>query len=135
MIKKYLSNIWQKIKDFSVVHRMIISILLLFVGIFLITYGAILEPSIKSVNNYYSCKHSDIIAKKAGGGYYSPSKDLIVNYEKPGSISYKMVQLHELCHRIQHYENRSLYNTKRGAFINEVECNIESWKFWRWHTV
>ena len=103
--------------------------------IFLILYCALIGPSSESVNHAFSDNYDDILSEKTEGGLYNPNTDIITNYETPGTIFYKMIQLHELCHRIQHYENRSRYDTKMGAFLDELECNIASYKFWKWHTV
>jgi hypothetical protein len=96
---------------------------LILFGILVITGFFIYEEFI--IPSYISMRHSfnestrfDSSWEVVGRYYPSNNSIEILTNDTNGHIL-----KHELCHRVQHSENR-IYYSKFGRFINEVECNI-----------
>ena len=98
----------------------LIFIILVFYFIFLLLY-----PVFSSAyqDNYNKAFFLDKFLSDKNTGAYYPINDSIV-IRADNEKTYDKILKHELCHRNQHYENRTKY-TFWGRFINELECYLE----------
>ena len=111
-MRKILKLMMEKVDYLAKNHYKKTQFTLLVLGICTLIFGLFIGPSYMSTQHYYSDNYGEILGQKTSGGLYNPITDTITNYEKNGTIFYKVVQLHELCHQRQHHEHRSRYNTK-----------------------
>jgi len=90
---------------------------------FFLFFGAIVYPTYQSSKSYLN---NENFAYKKNSGYYDPNTDEIFVLSN-NTFIYKTIYNHELCHRYQHYNNKSFSGKK--IILREAECYIKMWTY------
>ena len=106
-------------------HKILMGISLILLILFL---GFIVGPSYDSARSFTKHQKTGVLSIRNTRALYYPGNDTIVIFNEPGTWRYRVSYEHELCHRIQFYENRNKSGTYNN-FLNEMECNIKGYLF------